>query len=172
MWAGSAVAVAIMLAAAALTIAIIAAAHPPVPDGVPAYLQQSQRAFTSTLWISPLCATLLAMLMLAGIVRRREITFGMSASAGPVTPRVGLWVWILLMAVVCVFSISSIALAISSIRSTTGSDFTRAQAFAGLALPLSSLSLMFSIFSSNLLAWWRNRNDVNTQVETAVPQHA
>lgn len=152
--AGSAAAASVILGSGALTIALIAAARPPVSE----YLNAAQNAevarSVSGYWLMALLDVGLGLWAMLQVVLRRPVPARWAPTRGNLSgPSVA--VFSVLFVIVLTLAVRSVLSSLTAINLSRSSAITDASAFSGLTLSLGGLSLMFAVLSSAVFRhWW------------------
>ena len=172
MWAGAAAVAGLLPGAGALTIAIIGAVSPPARDGASAVLNGTDLTHDVLQLLAAGGAVAFSGGMLAGVIRRREFTFGMRPQPQPQPQQYpfGLGVTAFLLLGIVVGSSVVITLSISSLRDTPEGEVARAETFANLAISLVTLSIACSALSGRLFSMWRVQQPITEPTVTSSPQ--
>jgi len=158
--AGFAAAASLVLSSAGLTIALIAAASPPVSSFMTEAQNAAQATRLSWMWITP--ATMLAMstwTMAQVVVRRPLLTSEATARRWPVTnSKVGVANFVL--GVVIVLTMIGLMVSIGGIRNGAGGSITDSTLFSGIGFGLTIPALPLAALSNILLLRWWQRTSV------------
>ncbi len=149
----------LVLASAALTIALIGAARPPVSEYFNAAQNAQEAVRVSELWIAPAVSLLLGLWALAQIVLRRPLLMSYSAARRwPVTNgRIASVSAV--AALVVVFALSSMLYGIAAIRAAGPRPITDSMVFSGMCISLGVMSIGGWALSSCLfLRWWQDKH--------------
>ena len=155
-----------------MTIAIIGAVSPPARDGASAVLNGTDLTHDILQLLAAVCAVAFSGGMLAGVIRRREFTFGMRPQLQTQQYPFGLGVTAFLLLVIVVGSSVVITLSISSLRDTPAAEVTRAGAFANIAISLVTLSIACSALSGRLFSMWRVQQPITEPAVMTSSQQA
>ncbi len=163
--AGLAAGVSLVLGGAAMTIAVIGAARPPVSEYATAAQNAHEAVRVSWLWINPALSLAGGVWASGQVVLRRPL--GTSAE------RARQWnvsnARIAGATAVCGLSVTlallSVSYAIGSICAAPGRPITDSMSFSGLSIPLSGIGGVCVILSSLLfLRWWQGAEDSTANV--------
>lgn len=157
LFAGLAGALAAFFSGAAVTIAVISSARPPVWEGLDAATNAKLAAQAQWAWVAPLMGFILALLVLGQVVVRRPLLAKEEwARRWPRDSAVHTWG-------VAVFAVGTLVyVTLDILRSLeqipVGEALTDSSWFARLKTPLGMGTLVLSVVSMNVMMRWWGRN--------------
>jgi hypothetical protein len=158
--AGVAAGVSLVLGAAGLTIALIAAASPPVSEYMTAAQNASEAERVGWTWITPAMVLVMGTWAMAQVVLRRPIlTSESTARRWPVTNST-LGVVTFVVGVCVVLTLWSTITSMVVLRDASGGSITDSVSFAGLGLVVGGAGLPLAMLSGLLLLRWWQRASV------------
>lgn len=158
--AGAAAAASLVLSSAGLTIALIAAAAPPVSPFMTEAQNAAQATRVSWMWITPVMMLAMGTWAMAQVVVRRPLlTTEATARRWRVTnSKVGVAGFVL--GVFVVLTMIGVMVSIGGIRNAAGGSITDSTLFFGIGFSLTMLALPLGALSNILLLRWWQRTSV------------
>jgi hypothetical protein len=157
--AGFAAAASLVLSSAGLTIALIAAASPPVSSFMTEAQNAAQATRLSWMWIVPAFMLVMGTWAMAQVVVRRPLLTSESTARRPVTNST-LGVVVFMVGVCVVLTIMGLMVSIGGMRNAAGGSVTDSTLFSGVGSSLTYPALPFAMLSFLLFQRWWQRTSV------------